>query len=77
LCELWIQGIFVATQRLFREVVSLCRSHQGRLNFHDSLMALACQELDIRFIVSFDPDFDALNWLTRLAEPGGAQVLRE
>jgi predicted nucleic acid-binding protein len=40
-----ITWISVATQRLFREVVGLCRSHQGRLNFHDSLMALACQEL--------------------------------
>lgn len=72
-----ITWISVATQRLFREVVGLCRSHQGRLNFHDSLMALACQELDIRFIISFDPDFDEVSWLTRIAEPGGAQILRQ
>jgi predicted nucleic acid-binding protein len=70
----WISA---ATQRLFQKAVSMCRSHQGRFNFHDALMALACQELDIQFIASFDPDFDGVGWLTRIADPEGTQLLRQ
>ena len=70
----WISG---DGQRLFQEVVSLCRSFQGALNFHDALIALACQELGIRFIVSFDGDFDQVTWLTRIADPVGVQKLRQ
>lgn len=72
-----ITWISVAVQRLFQEVVELCRSHQGKLNFHDALMALACQELGIRFILSFDEDFDEVVWLTRIADPEEAQKLRQ
>jgi len=72
-----ITRISVAVQRLFQEVVGLCRSHQGRLNFHDALMALACQELGIRFILSFDEDFDEVVWLTRIADPVEVQKLHQ
>ena len=59
----WIAG---AAQQWFPEVVRLCRESQGALNFHDALIALACQELGVRFLVSFDADFDRLPWLTRM-----------
>ena len=75
--ECSITWISVAVQRLFQEVVGLCRSNQGRLNFHDTLMALACQELGTRFIVSFDKDFDEVVWLTRIADPVEVQKLRQ
>ena len=39
----------------------------GALNFHDALIALACQEREIAAIASFDPDFDQVPWLSRLA----------
>jgi predicted nucleic acid-binding protein len=59
----WIAG---ATKQWFPEVVRLCRESHGALNFHDALIALACRELGVRFLVSFDPDFDRLPWLTRM-----------
>jgi len=71
-----ITWISLAGPRLFQDVVSLCRHHQGRLNYHDALMALVCQELGIHHIVSFDPDFDEVAWLTRIANPVEAQKLR-
>jgi len=71
-----ITWISVAGPRLFQDVVSLCRHHQGRLNYHDALMTLVCQELGICHIVSFDPDFDEVAWLTRIANPVEAQKLR-
>ena len=39
----------------------------GMLNFHDALIALACQERGIHVIASFDGDFDQVKWLRRLA----------
>lgn len=64
-----ITWISHAGQRLFQDVVRLCRLHQGRLNYHDALIALVCRELDIHHIVSFDADFDGVAWLTRIANP--------
>lgn len=59
----WIGG---AAQLWFDEIVRLCRESYGMLNFHDALIALACQELGVRLLVSFDPDFDHIPWLTRI-----------
>jgi predicted nucleic acid-binding protein len=59
----WIAG---AAQQRFLEIIRLCRESQGALNFHDALIALACQELGVRFLVSFDADFDCVAWLTRM-----------
>ncbi len=39
-------------------------------------MVLACQELGIEYIASFDADFDALDALTRLVTPNDVIVLR-
>jgi predicted nucleic acid-binding protein len=62
----WISG---AGERLLPEILALCRQHQGKLNYHDALIALACRELDIRVIVSFDGDLDGIAWLERVLEP--------
>lgn len=52
--------------RLYSQIIALVRTHGGQLNFHDALIALACQELDMSYIASFDRDFDQIAWLTRL-----------
>jgi predicted nucleic acid-binding protein len=56
-------------QRLYPEILALVREHHGELNFHDALIALACRELDIPYIASFDRDFDRVSWLTRIDTP--------
>jgi predicted nucleic acid-binding protein len=63
-------------QRLFGETVSICREHQGRLNFHDALMALICNELGVTHVLSFDRDFDEVTSLTRLADVTSIERLR-
>jgi len=63
-----ITWIAASAQRQFPLIVEQCRLHEGRLNFHDALMALACQELDISAIVSFDGDFDHVAWLQRISD---------
>ncbi len=59
----WVGG---SAQPWFQEIIRLCRANHGTLNFHDALIALACQELGMRFLASFDPDFDNIPWLTRI-----------
>jgi predicted nucleic acid-binding protein len=61
----WIGGF---AQQWLHEIIHLCRANHGALNFHDALIAWACQELGIRFLASFDADFDNISWLTRLHE---------
>jgi len=55
--------------RLYEEALALIRSSAGALNFNDALIALACRERSIPAIASFDPDFDQVPWLRRLARP--------
>jgi predicted nucleic acid-binding protein len=58
------------TSLLYSEILSLIRSSHGELNFNDALVGLSCRERGIRFIASFDSDFDRLAWLERLSQPG-------
>lgn len=61
-----ITWISEQTQRFYNQVVELVRSSEGELNFHDALIALACRDWDISMLVSFDQDFDQIDWLTRV-----------
>ena len=70
-----VTWIATSAQRLFASIAELCHQHQGRVNFHDALMALACRELSISVIVSFDADFDHVDWLERISEPVQVQGL--
>ena len=73
--ESGITWIAASAQRLFPLIIEECRQHQGRLNFHDALMALACQELGVSAIVSFDGDFDHVAWLRRISDANQVQGL--
>ncbi len=59
----WISG---EIEGLYDEVIGLVRSSAGALNFHDALMALICREQGISVLISFDQDFDQIDWLTRV-----------
>ncbi len=64
-----ITWILSDVPRLYGDVLALIRSSAGALNFNDALIALACRERGIPAIASFDPDFDRVPWLRRLARP--------
>ena len=64
-----ITWISADAERLFSALITLIRQSNGLLNYHDALIALVCRELDIRFLLSFDQDFDQLGWLTRIDTP--------
>jgi predicted nucleic acid-binding protein len=59
---------------LYHEVLRLIRGSLGALHFNDALIALACQRRGIPAIASFDPDFDQVSWLHRLARPEDVPV---
>ena len=59
----WVSG---EARRLYGQVVGLVRSSGGKLNFHDALIALVCREQGISVLVSFDNDFDEVDWLIRV-----------
>jgi len=63
-----IEWVSKEIQRLYQEVVSLVCDSGGVLNFHDALIAIRAKELNIKYIFSFDKDFDQLPWLTRIAD---------
>jgi len=60
-----ITWVTLDTQRLYNRIIALVRQTQGRLNFQDALIALACQELEIKMLLSFDRDFDEISWMER------------
>ncbi len=63
--ESW-EWLFPETPRLFNSVTKLMRETSGQLNFNDALIVVACRELGIDTLLSFDADFDAIPDLTRL-----------
>jgi predicted nucleic acid-binding protein len=64
-----ITWISPAIRIIYHDTIDLVRDTSGALNFHDSMMALACRELEIKFIISFDQDFDNIAWLKRISDP--------
>ena len=54
-------------QRLYAEIITLMKQTSGKLNFHDALLALKCRELNIESILSFDKDFDQIDWVKRIS----------
>lgn len=58
----WISGDI---QRRYSQIIGLVQQSEGRINFHDALIAIACKELAINVVVSFDGDFDEISWLAR------------
>lgn len=65
-CIVWAS---LETRRLYREIVDWVQQTQGALNFHDALIALLCREWGITALVSFDEDFDRIDWLARISAP--------
>ena len=60
------EWLFPEAPRLFNTVIELMRQTSGQLNFNDALIVVACRELGINTLLSFDTDFDTIPDLTRL-----------
>jgi predicted nucleic acid-binding protein len=60
---------YLEVKRLYEQIFELILEHKGRLNFHDCLIALLAREKGIGYIVSFDRDFDKIEWIERIGDP--------
>lgn len=54
---------------LYDEIIAVIEESSGALNFNDALIALSCRNRKISLLASFDSDFDAVDWLKRIADP--------
>jgi len=50
----------------YGEILDLLKEHKGRISFNDALIALYLKNSKIKYLVSFDKDFDKIPWITRL-----------
>jgi len=61
----WVSG---EIQRLYDPILDLIRDSEGKLNFHDALIALVSREWNVTLLISFDQDFDQIGWLVRVGD---------
>jgi len=52
--------------RIHSKVINLMGQTEGRLNYHDALIALSSKQENIKKIVTLDNDFDEIKWLARV-----------
>lgn len=64
----WITWIYPGIKRIYPDILNLIAASDGKLNFHDALIALYVRGKRIKYIVSFDDDFDQVKWLKRIKE---------
>lgn len=53
----------------YDDILQMMIDYKGELNFNDCLIALYMKDKGHRFLVSFDPDFDAVPGIQRLDKP--------
>ena len=61
-----IEWLCLNLPNLYGDVVKLVKEKKGKLNFHDALIALFAKEYNLGYLVSFDKDFDEIEWITRI-----------
>lgn len=50
-------------------------TYKGKLNFNDCVLALYMFEKSLKYIVSFDKDFDEVSELQRIKSPADVKAL--
>ena len=52
----------------YEDILRIIERSNGRLNFNDALIAFVAKTKELPHIVSFDKDFDEIEWLTRIKD---------
>ena len=53
---------------IYSKIIELTKETEGKLNFHDALIALFVRNAGLEYVASFDADFDEIAWCTRLKD---------
>jgi len=65
-----VEWLYPNVPDLYSNIVKLIKEKEGRLNFHDALIALFIKENNSKYLVSFDQDFDEVDWIVRINHEG-------
>ena len=60
--------IYPDVERHYDRILDVMKRSLGKLNFHDALIAVAAEEWGVKYIVSFDEDFDRVDCLVRIKD---------
>jgi len=62
-------------EKYYEKILAIMKKSSGRLNFHDALICVVAEEMGIKYIVSFDKDFDTIKELTRIYDKQSLESL--
>ena len=60
----------------YDEILTLMAKSKGRLNFHDALISVTARKMALKYIVSFDEDFDKIEWFVRIKDIKGLRNIK-
>lgn len=63
-----IEWLYPDVPEIYSDIMELVMEKQGKLNFHDALIALFSKEHNLSYLISFDVDFDEIEWITRIKD---------
>lgn len=61
-----ITWIYPEVKNYYADIIKMMEKYKGKLNFHDALIALYAKDKNIKYIASFDQDFDQIKWVFRI-----------
>lgn len=65
-----LEWLYPNVPDLYSDIVELIKEKEGRLNFHDALIALFTKGQKSKYVVSFDTDSDEVDWVVRISHEG-------
>lgn len=65
-----VEWLYPNVPDIYSNIVKLIKEKEGRLNFHDALITLFIKENNSKYLVSFDQDFDEVDWIVRIDHEG-------
>jgi predicted nucleic acid-binding protein len=61
---IWLGSL---TETYYEEILQLLIATKGTLNFNDAFLALYMKKFDLQYLLSFDTDFDNIDWIQRIS----------
>jgi predicted nucleic acid-binding protein len=60
--------VYDKVKNFYKEIINKLRETNGKLNFHDALIIISARYYEIKYIASFDSDFDKVEGLKRIKD---------
>jgi len=63
-----IVSLYKWVDEWYDEIIKIVIDSSGKFNFHDALIQVGAKEMNLKYIISFDEDFDKATGLMRIKE---------